>query len=214
MYVYIAQLHIAENDYYRSKGWFTCDAFCLQRREVFDKLSLKHKELKNELDSVVRDAKGALGLFSSFGVDETRDLFWTRFSQGKAFATRQSKWDALFIGLSAMRRDESFLSYLLRAGIQILMNFTIGMIGAVVAFVWSLYGLIQTYKASLISGLIFFLFASIAAIAFGLTWIIGMYICAAGTVYVGAKLIAHNMRIEGGGADGGIPPARMEYRAR
>ena len=40
--------------------------------------------------------------------------FWTRFSQGKGFAQRQTKWDALFMGISAMGRDESFVNYLLR----------------------------------------------------------------------------------------------------
>lgn len=75
----------------------------------------------------ISNAKSEVGLFSTVGVAETRELFWTRFDQGKKFATRQSKWDLLFIGLSSMRRDEHVLSYMLRALMSVLMNITIGM---------------------------------------------------------------------------------------
>ena len=162
--------------------------------------------------AAVKQAKGKLGLFSSFGVEEARDLFWTRFAQGRSFAARQSKWDALFLGISAMGRDEQFLSYALRVLFQVLFNFTVGMMGAVLSFIWSLYGLVMTYQASLLTALSFFFLASLAALSFGITWLIGMYLTAAGAVYVGAKLIASNLRLEGG--DAFAPRRRMEYRQR
>ena len=89
-----------------------------------------------------------------------------------------------------MAKDESLSSYLLRLCMSMLFNFTIGIFGAVVAFIFNLYGLISTYRENFFSALIFFFFASVASIAFAMTWIIGLYAAAAGTVYVGSKVTA------------------------
>lgn len=204
-----AQLRLAHTNYYNTKGWFSCDSTCQTYKRRVDELSREHQQLKAQYAEHVSSAKSKLGLFSAFGIDETRDLFWSRFTQGKEFATRQSKWDALFIGLRSMGRDETMVSYILRVLMQVLMNFTIGMIGTVISFIWSLYALIQSYKANILVALTFFAFASLAALAFAMTWLIGMYLTAAGTVYVGARLIAANMRLEDG--PGGAPRQRMEY---
>lgn len=204
-------LRVAERGYYSSRGWFSCDAVCQRRKSEVERLSAELRAAEEASFATVRRAKGRMGLFSSFGVEEARDLFWTRFAQGRSFAARQSRWDALFLGISAMGRDENLLSYALRVLAQVLLNFTVGMMGAVVSFIWSLHSLVQTYQASLAAGLSFFLLASLAAVSFGITWLIGMYITAAGAVYVGAKLIASNLRLEGGEA---FPRRRMEYRQR
>ncbi len=49
---------------------------------------------------------GQVGIFSTYGVSEVRDLFWKRFQSGKAFAQRSTMWDMLFVGISSMGRDE------------------------------------------------------------------------------------------------------------
>eukprot|EP01034_Spumella_vulgaris_P018897 gene18897-24158_t len=115
-------------------------------------------------------------MFSEHGVGETRDLFWLRLSQGKGFATRQTKWDALFMGMSAMGRDEKFVSYLLRLAMSMLFNFTLGICGVVVGFMVSLVSLVRSYQANILTGLVFFSFASLAALAFAMTWLIGLYV--------------------------------------
>ena len=104
-----------------------------------------------------------------------------------------------------MAKNESMSNYLLRLCMSMLFNFTIGIFGAVVAFIFNLYGLVQTYRVNIFTGLIFFFFAAISSIAFAMTWIIGLYIAAAGTVYVGSKMIS-NMRLEDGG--------RRQYRGQ
>lgn len=188
----------AEHDYRRSKGWFSCDEYCQTNKKTYDSAKVRFNDIKSQTERAVSDAKAGVGIFSQFGINETRDLFWTRFTQGKRFASNQSKFDALFIGISSMGRDEGLVSYLLRVLLSTLFNFTIGMFGTVIAFIFGLYGLIQTYQVPLFYALIFFLFASLAALSFAATWLLGIYAAAAGTVYVGAKLIASNMRIEGG----------------
>lgn len=62
----------------------------------------------------------------------------------------------------------------------------------------SLYSLIQSYKPSIYECVVFFALATLSAIAFCVTWLALFYTAAAGTVYVGAKMLAANVRIEDG----------------
>jgi hypothetical protein len=101
-----------------------------------------------------------------------------------------------------MGRDEKLASYVLRLVLSFVFNFTIGVVGAVLVFMGGLYGLIQSFQPDAVSALAFFGLASLAAISFALTWLLGLYVATAGTVYVGAKLISSNMRIEDGGRGG------------
>eukprot|EP01041_Mallomonas_annulata_P005363 gene5363-10719_t len=204
------ELDYAEHDYRRSKGWFSCDTFCQENKRSLDNIRQKYNTLKAKIDQGVSDAKSELGIFSESGVGETRDLFWLRFSQGKGFATRQSKWDALFMGIGAMSRDEGMLSYLLRLLMSVLFNFTLGMFGTVIGFIFSLPGIIMAYQVPLLYACLFFISATLAAIAFAATWILGLYTAAAGAVYVGAKLVASNMRLEGGP---GMGAERVQFQS-
>ena len=116
---------------------------------------------------------------------------------GKQFAQRQTKWDMFFVGMRSLRRDEGIVSYILEIILKMLFNFTLGMIGTVFGFIFSLYSIISTYQASIATGLFFFGMASLSAISFAMTWMFMLYGAAAGTVYVGAKMAAANLRIEG-----------------
>jgi hypothetical protein len=49
------------------------------------------------------------------------------------------------MGISAMGRDEQFLSYVLRVIINVLMNFTVGVFGALVAFLFR-YSFLYRYN--------------------------------------------------------------------
>jgi hypothetical protein len=99
------------------------------------------------------------------------------------------------------------VSYLLELLLKILFNFTLGMIGTVVGFIFSLYSVICTYQAALSTSLFFFSLASLAALSFAMTWMFLLYGAAAGTVYVGAKMAAANMRLERGEE----PPPPRDY---
>ena len=122
--------------YRQSKGWFSCDNICQQKKKSLDDVVGYYNTLRATEEAKLRSAKAKVGVYSEYGVGEARSLFWERFGQGKAFATRQSKWDALFMGLSAMGRDESLPSYLLRLLLNVLFNFTLGVCGAVIAFIF------------------------------------------------------------------------------
>lgn len=163
-------LNDAYNGYHRTKGWFSCDAMCQTYKRDMEHYEKVLNAMKKEEAAKIANAKSKLGIFSEYAVDETRTLFWERFSQGKGFAQRQTKWDALFYGISAMGRDEKLISYLFRLLLSFLFNFTIGVTGAVVVFIFNLYSLIQTFQANALASFLFFTLASLAAVSFAMTW--------------------------------------------
>ena len=94
-----------------------------------------------------------------------------------------------------MAKDESITEYIVRLAFRMLCNFTAGLFVAVGIFIFSLYSLLQSYKTNLIAGLFFFIFASVASISFAMTWILGLYAGAAGTMYECSKVVS-NLQLE------------------
>lgn len=89
-------------------------------------------EIKAEGNARMSDAKSVAGLFSEVGVGEVTDTFWEYFASGKQFAKRQSMWDAMFMGMRSMSRDESMVEYMLKMLMQVLINFSMGLVMALV----------------------------------------------------------------------------------
>jgi len=94
-YLYYNQL------YTQSLSWFY---FCNTKQCKNNKITRDeaYNNYINELNKekqLVSKAKKEVGILSIYGIQETRDLYWKRFAQGRGFAQRQSKWDALFLGL-------------------------------------------------------------------------------------------------------------------
>ncbi len=106
-------------------------------RRAYEVVQGRYDALVAQEKSHWSDAKASLGMFSQYGVAETRELFWKRFGQGKDFAKRQTTWDALFVGLR-MGRDEGLGAYVIRLLFNMLVNFTIGLCGAVVRLQFSI----------------------------------------------------------------------------
>jgi hypothetical protein len=191
----------AHQAYSASKGWFSCDSLCQRNKERLDRAQRKLDMIREEGAARMSDAKSIAGLFSEVGVGEVQDSFWSYFTSGKQFAKRQTMWDALFIGLRHMNRDENVLEYALKVGMQLLVNFSMGLIMALIFFVVSLWSIVRTYQANPIVALIFFVGAACAAFAFVTTYLFAMYGAAFGGVYGLAKLAetqARAQRIGGG----------------
>jgi len=187
----------AERAHYESKGWFfTCDANC-QRQRRRSEAALQELQMLQQQEALrMSDVKAKVGVFSEFGVAETRQKFWESFAGGKSFAKRQSMWDLLFISLSSSRRDENAIGIILKWVVQLLFNFTIGLLGALAVFGYQLYGLVFSYQPTPLSGVAFALAAFLAAASMVATYLAAMYLCAAsGIAAVGAAATAH-ARIE------------------
>ena len=140
-----------------------------------------------------------VGPAEQYGVQETRDLFWEKFQGGKDFAKRQSMWDMLWIAMSSGggRREESALVPVLRVIAQLLFNFTLGLCGALVVFIYKLWGVITTYQADPVSAVAFWVMASCAAFSMVATYLGLMFGTAGTAVYSMAKAAEANARLEG-----------------
>jgi hypothetical protein len=72
--------------YYASKGWLSCDSFCQGNKHTMESSKYELDGVQRLVDMQLSEAKSKLGLLSSIGVGEARDMFWTRFSQGMVYA--------------------------------------------------------------------------------------------------------------------------------
>ena len=135
-----------KKDYDRRKGWFwTCNKDCQVYKKIYEQERAAFAVLEKQKVEKVREANAEIGLLSTVGVEDTRNKFWSSFDGGKRFATRQSKWDALFMGISALQKNEKISSYLLRVFMNFIMNFTLGVVMAVIGFWVALWGLMVEY---------------------------------------------------------------------
>ncbi len=204
--------HAAYANYYHSKGWITCDAHCQHYKRIMNKKKQIWDEIKAEGNARMSDAKTVAGLFSEVGVGEVTDTFWEYFASGKQFAKRQS--------------NESMVEYMLKMLMQVLINFSMRLVMALVVsgsylplvlymplffasqltirtisraqvFIFGLWKIIQTYQPNPLTALFFFITAVCAAFAFVTTYLLTLYGDAAGGVYGFVKLAESNMRIEG-----------------
>lgn len=101
------------------------------------------------IQALVSDAKAAMGVWSEHGLMETRRLFWDSYESGKVFARRQTFYDAVFAVIYG-RTEEHFLAFILKWLFNTLVNFTVGMSVAVMAFIFKLPGLLWSFQASLV----------------------------------------------------------------
>lgn len=184
----------AQQAYRASKGWFTCDSLCQRNKERMEQAKFILDDVRREGNARMSDAKASVGLFSEVGVGEVKDSFWNYFYQGKQFAKRQSMWDALFMGIRHMGRDESTAEYLLRVLMQVLVNFSMGLVMALVIFVIGLWSIVRSYQPNPIVAVVFFISAACAAFAFVTTYLLAIYGATAGGLYGMAKLAETNAR--------------------
>jgi len=179
--------------------WLSCDTHCQDHKRTMERTKYEWDEIKEERNARMSDAKILAGLFSEVGVGEVTDSFWGYFASGKSFAKRQSMWDAMFMGMRSMSRDESMVEYMLKMLMQVLLNFSMGLIMALVIFIFGLWNIIRTYQPNPLTALFFFITAASAAFALVSTYLFALFGAAAGGVYGMAKMAETNGRIEGGG---------------
>eukprot|EP00980_Cylindrotheca_fusiformis_P010344 scaffold2299_cov131-Cylindrotheca_fusiformis.AAC.31 len=189
---------MADQAYRASKGWFSCDGLCQRNKQRMENAKHKLDLIRKEGEARMSDAKSVAGLFSEIGVGEVQDSFWSYFTHGKQFAKRQSMWDAMFIGFRSMRRDENFLEYALNLLMQVLVNFSMGLVMALIMFVIGLWSIVRSYQPNPLVAVAFFVAAACAAFSFVATYLLAIYGAAAGSVYGVLKFAETNARLQGG----------------
>lgn len=185
---------MADQAYRASKGWFSCDGLCQRNKKRMEAAKYRLDQIRAEGEARMSDAKSVAGLFSEIGVGEVQDSFWSYFNHGKQFAKRQSMWDAMFMGFRSMRRDEKFLEYALNVLMQVLVNFSMGLVMALIMFVIGLWSIVRSYQPNPIVAVVFFVAAACAAFSFVVTYLVAIYGAAAGGVYGLLKVAESNAR--------------------
>ena len=165
--------------------------------ELFARQTKKERKLAGltgEKDAKERVARSKVGLWSDYGIAAVRDKFWYMVNEGTGFAKRSTWWDAFFLMLSG-RGDEGVAGFFMRLLMNFCFNFTIGMIGALVGFFWTLWGIVQSFNPDTASAIAFFCVAGLAGLSMIATLVFGLYGTVGGTVYYVAKT-AHATRLE------------------
>lgn len=165
----LVELQKAQERYDRVRGWFgACEGECVQAKDKFDMARDQVARVKQHRDTVLSEARREVGIWSSFGVQDVRASFWAAWKEGKDFAARLTMYDVLFM---AGGRDETLYTMLFKLLFRYIINLTIGLIGAFISFMYTLYGLIVSYGSSFISGLAFFLLAAVSGLSLIATYL-------------------------------------------
>jgi len=199
----------AYDQYYYSKGWFSCDYTCQTNYDNFLRYEREYNGILAEREELLTKAKKTVGIFSEFGVQQCRQQFWDSWERGKAVAKRMSFWDALFIPMNSRNRDEEGLVTLLRFVGQVVMNFTIGLCVNVAAFAYNLIWFVRSFEAGP-AGALFFVLALCGAFAVLASFIIGMVAVAGGGGYMLVKY-SNQQALRNGGRGG---HRRVRYNQR
>jgi len=196
----LAALHDARHAVYDARTW-TWRFDTRQRAVVHAAREVERKRLRAfqaadaEHERHLRRARRELGLFSEYGVGEARHKFWEEYKAGKVFARQQTVYDVFAYVLSGGREDESMVQFVAQWLLRVCLNLTVGLVMAVFAFLCRLPALIWAFAPPPLEALLFFLVASLGAVAV-VTGTLGlMYGAAGGAVYVVARA-SHQARLE------------------
>jgi len=205
----------SQQEVYHAKGWFswlstTPEVAALQSVEMVE--CSKLQVLLDQQNELKRDAFAVVGLWSEFGVEEARTLFWDCLEKGKGFAKRSTFYDMLFGAV--MRRDEGMGAFAARIVLNFVINMTLGLIGALLAFFYYLWGMVLLYKASFLGGLAFFAVALFAGVSMAMVYIFVVYGTVAAAGYTLVYMAVNNQRIEGGGAGRQRQQQQQQQRLR
>lgn len=204
----------ARNNYQATKGWFwSCDGLCQRNKRRMEDAEGDLTAIRAEGNARMSDAKAIAGLTSEVAVGEIKDSFWQYFTAGKQFAKRQSMWDMMFMAFrsvaSQRARDESSAEWIIRILMNVLINFSMGMVMTFVMFVLGLWSIVRSYQPNPIVAVVVFVGASCAAFSFVASYLGLLFGAAGGGLYGMAKIAESQARLQNGQ---GQQRQRMQYR--
>lgn len=187
----------AYSRYQATKGWFwSCDSICQRNKHHMENAERHLNAIRAEGNARMSDAKSIAGLTSDLAVNEMQDSFWQYLAAGKRFAKRQTGWDIMWMGIRSIGRgrDESWGEYAMKILLHILINFTMGLVSALLFFVLGLWNILRSYRPNPVTAVVIFLAASSAATAFVVTYLLALFGAAGTGVYGMAKLAETSAR--------------------
>jgi hypothetical protein len=109
--------------------------------------------------------------------------------------------------LRRVRRTQSVLQcgifslLVIRIIFNVLINFTMGLIGALVAFIWYLWDVIRAYQPDPVTAVVSFCVFAVVATSMVATYLLLLYGTVASTGYMMVRAVANSARIEGGASN-------------
>jgi hypothetical protein len=155
------------------------------REAVRDKALARFNVKRDERNAIIAAAKKEVGIWSQYAVDETREQFWQTFQEGKDMGKRMTFYDMLFSMFD--RRDENAGAFMAKWAIRIVMNYTMGMVVAVVRFLFQLGSIVWSYSPNALSGTLFFAVAAFSALSIIGAFLLLMYASCVGCCLFMAK---------------------------
>lgn len=192
--------HRHQQRYYATKGWFfSCDHVCQRNKRNMEEAQKALTAIRQEGNARMRDAKAVAGITSTMAVHEVQDSFWSYFESGKRFAKRQTGWDIFFMMLRSVgsrQRDESWAQYVVNILLQVVINFTMGLVTTLLFFILGLWNIVRSYQPNPMVAVLVFLAAASAGTAVVVTYLLALVGAAGGSVYGLAKFAETTARLQ------------------
>ncbi|OXA45934.1 uncharacterized protein LOC110856469 [Folsomia candida] len=195
----LADLAAAEDVLYSSQVWFwrwrpehkvivdQNQAIVSAKQEIVAGLTAQRVARQNKANAYV-------GLWSEYGMSEMKAKFWSSFESGKVFAQRQSFWQMFHLMLTS--REEYFLSIFVKWVGLALINFTLGLIGALFYYTYALFGMLFSYESLSLGGVTFFILSFLGGASIVATYLIGLYGITAGGFYVAGRVLVRGAALQ------------------
>jgi len=194
-----SELSRAQQSLYESQVWFwrfrpEYSNIVYKKQEIVAGIESKMDVLVTQRDEKLREAKGHVGLWSDFGFMEARDRFWSAFESGKVFAQRQTFWQFFYSLMSS--REEGLVGQVLHWILMTIINFTLGLLGSLFYFVFSLATMVYSYNPDPVSGTAFYVLALLGGASLVASYLFAIYAVAIGSVYVVGKVVIRNAALQ------------------
>uniref|UniRef100_A0A7S2Z499 Uncharacterized protein n=1 Tax=Chloropicon laureae TaxID=464258 RepID=A0A7S2Z499_9CHLO len=161
------QLEQFDAELYKAKkfGWWFRSEDRKAVNEIKERMAPYEKELgalERERTKLEAEARNELGLWSEAGIREARDVFWSTYSRGKRQAQVGMMWDLVW---ELFRSDnyEDSVNFFFRILWIIVSNAVLFLITSSLVFVFKVVAVIRSFQPSLLSGLLFYALALLAA---------------------------------------------------
>lgn len=164
--------------------------------DISQQSNFKVQENERAYDAALSDARSKVGVFSAYAVEDARETWWSAYDNGVSFAKRMSYYDAFSLAIGSMRRDDSLASVVLQFLISAMLNFVMGMITALVAFLVHAVQLVVSYQANPLTGFGFVLMSGTAAFAVVASFVVGAYVAVAAVAAVSIQAVGGRIEFQ------------------
>eukprot|EP00919_Chromeraceae_sp_WS-2016_P038149 GHVR01091116.1.p1 GENE.GHVR01091116.1~~GHVR01091116.1.p1 ORF type:complete len:236 (-),score=42.79 GHVR01091116.1:75-782(-) len=176
--VAVEDMNTSYMNYYRRKGWFTCDSVCMTEYNKYIPAKSKVDGMRMHMDGMTRQGRHAVGIWSKFGVTESKTAFKNTVNDGWETTKRMTLFDVV-LGVATRSSDDSYSYEIIKYVFKFISNFFISMVIAVFHFCIKVLMLVREYGASIPSATLFITLSFIGATSI----IISIFIVILGPIF-------------------------------